>query len=90
MELNIMYQVVVRNAGIESQQCCAYYNPTFKHMYKVNAQNDGKGQVDSIYVYIFSFLEGVIKYLKEDLELHSGIGKVITRMSLPVLIADFM
>ena len=90
MELNIMYQVIVRNAGIESQQCCAYSNPTFEHMYKVNAQSDGKGMVDSVYVYIFSSLEFMLESLKEDLELHSRMGESITKMSLPVLIADFM
>ena len=90
MELNILYHILLRSAGSECQQCCAYSNPTFEHMYKVNAQSDGTGLVDTVYVNIYPSLEVMLESLKEDLELHSSVGEKITLMTLPALISDFM
>lgn len=59
-------------------------------MYKVNAQSDGSGLVDSVFVYIYTSLEVMLESLKEDLELHSSVGEKITLMTLPALISDFM
>ena len=90
MELNILYHVRTYIAGAESQHCCAYSNPTFEHMYKVNAQSAGNGMVDTVYVTIFSSLEVMLESLKEDLELHSWAGETYSMMTLPALISDFM
>ena len=90
MELNVLYHIKTGYAVPSRQQCCAYSNPTFEHMYKVNVQSSDKGQVDTVYVYIFESLEVMLEILKEDLELHSWAGEKLTYMSLSALISDFM
>lgn len=89
-ELNILYHFKAVVAGIERQHCCAYASPEYENMYKVNVQTNGSDEVDTVYVYIFSSLEVMLESLKEDLNLHDGMGETVFKMPLSRLIADFM
>lgn len=89
-ELNILYHVVGIGAAPGCQHCCAYASPEYDNMYKVNAQSDGTGAVDSLYVYLYSSLEVMLESLKDDLRLHEGMGEALCLMPLSRVIADFM
>lgn len=89
-ELNILYHVRTVDAAVRSQHCCAYASPEYENMYKINVQTNGSGQVDTVYVYVYSSLEVMLEALKEDMRLHEGIGETVFKMPYPRLIADFM
>lgn len=90
MELNILYHMVTSDSTDCGQHCCAYANPSFGHMYKLNAQTEMSGMVETIYVYVFSSLEIMLEDLKSDLEQHSEFGHFITKMELSRFVSDFM
>lgn len=53
---------------------CAYSNPAFGQMFKMNAKTDTEGKVNSIIVTIYDSLEQMYGDLCLDLELHSKGG----------------
>lgn len=53
---------------------CAYSNPAFGQMFKMNAKTDTEGNVNSILVTIYDSLEQMYGDLCLDLELHSKSG----------------
>lgn len=89
-ELNILYHVSGIGAAPGTQHCCAYACPEYDNMYKVNAQSDGTGAVDTLYVYVYSSLEVMLESLKDDIRLHDGMGKTLCLLPLSRVIADFM
>ena len=89
-ELNVLYHVGGIGATPGCQHCCAYASPEYDNMYKVNAQSDGTGAVDTLYVYVYSSLEVMLESLKDDIRLHDGMGETLCMMPLSRLIADFM
>ena len=54
--------------------CCAYSNPAFGHMYKVNAVTNSDGMVDQIRVTIYDDLELMSGDVINDLKLHGRTG----------------
>ena len=87
MELSVLYHVI-----LSSHHACAYSNPGFGHMYKINVQTDGQGMANSIYVYLYESLEVMLEALKDDLECHiseAGV-QIISQMEMGRFIADFM
>ncbi|MCQ2145921.1 MAG: hypothetical protein MJZ16_00215 [Bacteroidales bacterium] len=90
MELNILYHMVTSDSTDSGQHCCAYANPTFGHMYKLNAQTEMSGKVETIYVYVYSSLEIMLEDLKNDLDQHSGFGHFKTKMEMSRFVSDFM
>lgn len=89
-ELNILYHVGGIGVTPSAQHCCAYASPEYDNMYKVNAQSDGTGAVDTLYVHVYSSLEVMLESLKDDLRIHEEIGEARCMMPLSRLIADFM
>ena len=89
-ELNILYHISGIGAAPGTQHCCAYASPEYDNMYKVNAQSDGTGAVDTLYVYVYSSLEVMLESLKDDIRLHDGMGKTLCLLPLSRVIADFM
>lgn len=90
MELNVLYYMIRSVQTDAGRHCCAYANPSFGHMYKLNAQTAVSGKVEKVYAYVYSSLEIMLESLKEDLEEHSRYGTLAMNMELPRLIADFM
>ena len=74
MELIILYHMVPSTSTSFGQCCCAYTNPAFGHMYKMNVMIDGNGLVNRVTVTIFDSLEFMGGDLCNDLELHAKTG----------------
>ena len=70
--------------------CCAYSNPAFGQMFKLNAQTDENGLVNAISVTIFDSLEIMCADLTLDVQLHDGRGLFKYRRSQDELILDFI
>lgn len=75
-----------------SYHACAYSNPGFGHMYKVNVQTDHQGMADSLYIFLFESLEVMLEALKDDLECHQSQegARFISKMEMGRFVADFM
>ena len=74
MELIILYHMVPSTSPSFGHCCCAYTNPAFGHMYKMNVMIDGNGLVNRVTVTIFDSLEFMGGDLCNDLELHAKTG----------------
>ena len=74
MELIILYRMVPSTSTSFGHCCCAYTNPAFGHMYKMNVMIDGNGLVNRVTVTIFDSLEFMGGDLCNDLELHAKTG----------------
>lgn len=90
MELTILYHMVTSDATDAGQHCCAYSNPSFEHMYKINAQTETDGMAHTLYVYVYDSLEVMMESLKEDMEQHSETGYFKSKLEMSRFIADFM
>lgn len=73
-ELIILYHMVPSTSTSFGHCCCAYTNPAFGHMYKMNVMIDGNGLVNRVTVTIFDSLEFMGGDLCNDLELHAKTG----------------
>ena len=78
--------------GKGSHHACAYSNPGFRHMYKINVQTNQNRMADSLYVHLYESLEVMLESLKEDLECHQSEAGAhfISQMEMGRFIADFM
>ena len=74
MELITLYQHVPVGLEKSGHSTCAYSNPAFGQMFKMNAKTDTEGNVNSILVTIYDSLEQMYGDLCLDLELHSKSG----------------
>ena len=74
IELLILYHMVPSTSTSFGHCCCAYTNPAFGHMYKMNVMIDGNGLVNRVTVTIFDSLEFMGGDLCNDLELHAKTG----------------
>ena len=74
MELIRLYHMVPSTSTSFGHCCCAYTNPAFGHMYKMNVMIDGNGLVNRVTVTIFDSLEFMGGDLCNDLELHAKTG----------------
>ena len=90
MELTILYHMVTSDATDAGQHCCAYSNPPFEHMYKINAQTETDGMAHTLYVYVYDSLEVMMESLKEDMDQHSQTGRFKAKLEMSRFIADFM
>ena len=62
--------------------CCAYSNPSFGQMFKVNAQTGDNGMVNRLSVTVFDSLEIMCADLTLDVQLHEGRGSVLKSTTL--------
>ena len=74
MELIILYHKVTSVHTEFGQFCCAFSNPNFGRMYKMNASTDANGNVHSIIVTIYESLEFMYGDLCHELELQARTG----------------
>lgn len=68
MELVILYHKVTSVHTEFGQFCCAFSNPNFGRMYKMNASTDANGNVHSVMVTIYESLE----FMYGDYERHAA------------------
>jgi hypothetical protein len=74
MELVILYHKVTSVHTEFGQFCCAFSNPNFGRMYKMNASTDANGNVHSVMVTIYESLEFMYGDLCHDMELQARTG----------------
>lgn len=74
MEMIILYHHIPSVQTKFGHCCCAYSNPAFGMMFKVNAANGGSGLVEDVSVTIYESLEFMCADICVDLDLHSKSG----------------
>ena len=74
MEMIILYHHIPSFATPFGHSCCAYSNPAFGRMFKINAKTNESGLVDRITVTIYESLEYMSADVCLDLELHARTG----------------
>lgn len=90
MELILLYHHIPSAASKYGHSCCAYSNPSFGHMYKVNAKTNDSGHVEDILVTIYDSLEYMLSDVCVDLELHSKSGRLKYQKRKEEVLLDFM
>lgn len=74
MEMIILYHHIPSRQTAFGQSCCAYGNPAFGRMYKINARTNASGMVDRIDLTIYGSLEYMMSEVCHDLQMHSETG----------------
>lgn len=74
MVLIPLYHMIPSSATSFGHCYCAFSNPSFGHMYKINVMTNGYGLVDQIRVTVYESMEFMGGDLCNDLELHSKAG----------------
>ena len=90
MELVLMYHHVPTEDTPFGQKCCAYSNPRFGHMYKINALANDKVECDVLYVTLYSSLEIMGSELCNELEEVGNSGKLVYAIQEETLLRDFI
>lgn len=84
MELTILYHVIPSEATVMGHQCCAYSNPSFDYLYKVN------GICDTVYASLYDSLESFGLDLQAELNDQTSKSKVVFARKEEDLLRDFM
>ena len=74
MELITLYHHIPAGMGNFGHSTCAYSNPAFGHMFKMNAKTGADGKVNHVVATVYDSLELMYGDLCLDLNLHSGTG----------------
>ncbi len=90
ISLIMLYHHIPSRQTDFGHSCCAYSNPAFEQMFKVNAHTDENGMVNRIDVTVFDSLENMYADLAIDVQLHEGSGLFKYRRSQDDLILDFL
>ena len=90
MELITLYHHIPTHADKFGHSTCAYSNPAFGQMFKMNCKTDADGKVNSILVTIYDSLEQMYGELCLDLDLHSKSGTFKYKKNKDDLLMDFL
>lgn len=74
IEMITLYHHIPSSSVDCGQSACAYSNPAFGQMFKVNVQTDGSGKVSLISVTVYDSLELMCGDICLDLRLHTERG----------------
>lgn len=74
MELIMLYHHVPSRTSSFGHSTCAYSNPAFGQMFKMNAQTNNEGRVKNIHVTLYDSLEIMYGDLCLELSLHEKDG----------------
>ena len=74
MELIMLYHHVASRTSNFGHSSCAYSNPAFGQMFKINAQTANDGKVHNVLVTIYHSLEMIYGDLCVELSLHENTG----------------
>ena len=89
MELILLYHHIPSEDTIFGHHCCAYSNPHFGHMYKINATTNGKGMISTVHVTIYDSSEFMYGDLCNDIKLNSTTGYFKFRREKAEILANF-
>ena len=90
MELILLYHHIPSEDTIFGHHCCAYSNPHFDHMYKINAIADERCRCDTLYVTLYSSLEVMGVELRNELVETNKRGRFIYNRKMDELLRDFI
>lgn len=90
IELVILYHHVPSPTVRFGHSACAYSNPNFGQMYKVNAQTNDDGLVDCVKVTVFDSVEQMCGDLCLDLTLHERGGTFLYKRERQQVLVDFI
>ena len=90
MELELLYHHVPSKDTPFGQRCCAYSNPRFGHMHKLNAQADDRMECDTLHVTLYDSLEVMGSELREELTRVMKGGKLLYAVTEEELLKDFI
>lgn len=90
MELIILYHHILSGATVFGSSICAYSNPAFGQMFKMNARVTDTGKVDRIDVTIYESLEFMCSDICLDLKLHEQNGHFKYCKPKEELLAEFI
>lgn len=90
MELVLLYHHVPSSDTPFGQRCCAYSNPRFGHMFKMNALADDRVKCDTMYVTLYDSLEVMGSELREELLRSMKGGKLLYAIKEEELLKDFI
>lgn len=90
MELILLYHHIPSEDTIFGHHCCAYSNPHFGHMHKINAIADERCRCDTLYVTLYSSLEVMGVELRNELVETNKRGRFIYNRKMDELLRDFI
>ena len=90
IELIILYHHIPSSSTSFGHSACAYSNPAFGQMFKMNAKVAGNGYVDRIDVTIDDSLEFMCSDICLDMKLHEQSGHFKYRKNKEELLSEFI
>lgn len=90
MELITLYHHIPRLIEKNGHSTCAYSNPAFGQMYKMNAHTEDTGHVTRIFATIYDSLEFMYGDLCLDLDLHAKTGMFKYKRDKEHILVDFI
>ena len=90
IELIILYHHIPSSSTSFGHSACAYSNPAFGQMFKMNAKVAGNGYVDRIDVTIYDSLEFMCSDICLDMKLHEQCGHFKCRKNKEELLSEFI
>lgn len=90
MELITLYHHIPLLSEKFGHSTCAYSNPAFGQMFKMNARTDTDGKVSSIIATVYDSLEQMYGDLCLDLNLHSKSGIFKYKKNRDDILMDFL
>lgn len=90
MELITLYHHIPMQTEQYGHSTCAYSNPAFGQMFKMNAKTDADGMVNCIIATVYDSLEQMYGDLCIDLDLHSKSGTFKYKRNKDDVLMDFI
>ena len=90
MELITLYHHVPLRPVAFGHSTCAYSNPAFGQMFKMNAKTDDSGKVNSISATVYDSLDLMYGDLYLDLQLHTRSGTFKYKKNKDEILIDFL
>ncbi len=90
MELITLYHHIPMQSEKFGHSTCAYSNPAFGQMFKMNARTDAEGKVTQIIATVYDSLELMYGDLCLDLKLHAQSGTFKYKMNKADVLMDFL
>ena len=90
MEMILLYHHIPSHATAFGHSACAYSNPAFGRMFKINARTDADGRVKTVQATLFDSLEQMCGEVCNDLALHDRGGHYQYRKEKSDVLLDFL
>ena len=90
MEFILLYYHQAVGGIVFGQSCCAYSNPKYGHMIKINACTNANGMCDSIDVTLYDSLDFMCQEILEELRLKSERGCFLYHKEECDVMSDFL